>query len=279
MSWPGRAIRGGLRRLGWSLERVRPAPTARVIFHAHYRGRPFACFEDEPVSEAILTGRGWDPQLPEILAGLAGAAGPHVVEVGANVGASLVPLAAEFPRLAFHCLEPVPEFFALLEANARSYAAPNLTLYNRALGPRDGEEIEIRIGYGTAGLSSLVTHHADMGLLRVASETLDRFVGERRMALLKLDVDGHELGVLRGAGSVLRRDHPKIFMEYSLAYLHDVGARPDELRDLLAPIGYDRISLFDPYGRRLGTTASFEELERRARATEQYLDVLLEVSA
>jgi FkbM family methyltransferase len=275
----GRALRGGLRRLGWSLERVQPAPVARVVLHAHYRGRPFQCFKDEAVSEAILTGRGWDPELPEILAGLGDPGRPHVVEVGANIGASLVPLADAFPHLAFHCVEPVPEFFALLEANARSYGAPNVTLYNRALGPRDGEEVEIRIGYGTAGLASLVTHHADMGRIRVPSETLDRFVGEKRVGLLKLDVDGHELGVLRGAGGVLRRDRPKIFMEYSLAYLRDVGASPDELAELLAAAGYDRITIFDPHGRPLGTAASFEELERRARATEQYVDVLLEASA
>jgi FkbM family methyltransferase len=250
-----------------------------VVFHAHYRGRPFQCFKGEPVSEAILTGRGWDPQLPEILAGLRGPGAPQVVEVGANIGASLVPIAADFPHLGFHCLEPVPEFFALLEANARTYGAPNVALYNRALGPRDGEEIEIRIGYGTAGLSSLVTHHADMGSIRVASETLDHFVGEDRVALLKLDVDGHELGVLRGAERVLRRDRPKIFMEYSLSYLRDVGASPDEIGDLLAAAGYDRIAIFDPDGRPLGTAGSFAELERRARAIDQYVDVLLEASA
>ncbi len=278
MSLLGRVVRGGLRCLGWSIERVRPAPTSRVVFQAHYRGRPFQCFKDEPVSEGILTGRGWDPELPEILVGLHDPARPHVVEVGANIGASLVPLAAGFPHLRFHCIEPVPEFFALLEENAKSYAAPNVTLYNRALGPRDDEELEIRIGYGTAGLSSLVTHHADMGRIRVASETLDRFVGENRVALLKLDVDGHELGVLQGAGGVLRRDLPKIFMEYSLSYLRDVGASPGELADLLAARGYDRITIFDPHGRRLGSAASFAELERRARATDHYVDVLLEVS-
>jgi FkbM family methyltransferase len=275
----GRAIRGGLRRLGWSLERVRPAPAARVVFHAHYRGRRFECFKDEPVSEAILTGRGWDPQLPEILALLTDPARPHVIEVGANVGASLVPVAAEFPHLAFHCVEPVPEFFALLEENARTFAAPNLRLYHRALGPRDGEEVEIRVGYGTAGLSRLVTHHADMGRIRVASETLDTFAGEKRVGLLKLDVDGYELGVLRGATRVLRRDRPRIFMEYSLPYLRDVGASPGEVRDLLAPAGYDRITIFDAWGRRLATTRSYEELERTARETEQYVDVLLEASA
>lgn len=279
MSLAGRVVRGGLRRLGWSLEPVRPAPTERVVFLAHYRGRPFACFKDEPVSEAILTGRAWDPQLAGILAGLTDPARPHVVEVGANIGASLVPLAADHPRLAFLCLEPVPEFFALLERNVRSYAPPNLEVHPRALGPRDGEEIEIQVGYGTAGLSKLVKHHADMGRIRVASETLDRFVGERRVGLLKLDVDGHELGVLRGARGVLRRDRPKIFMEYSLGYMRDVGASPDEVRDLLSADGYDRITVYDPDGVLLATTRSWEDLEAWARRTPHYVDVLLEAAS
>jgi FkbM family methyltransferase len=237
------------------------------------------CFKDEAVSEAILTGGSWDAQLPQILGRLADREHRHVVEVGANIGASLLPLAADFPRLAFHCIEPVPEFFALLAENARSFGTPNVMLYNLALGPRDGDEVEIRVGYGTAGLSSLVTHHADMGSLRLRSRTLDTFVGEKRVLLVKLDVDGHELGVLRGAAGVLRRDRPAIFMEYSPAYLRDVGASPREIRELLAAAGYDRITMWDPAGRELGAARSFEELEHTARRTEYYVDVLLETSA
>ena len=66
-----------------------------------------------------------------------------------------------------------------------------------------------------------------------------------RADLIKLDVDGGELDVLRGATAVLRRFSPRIVMELS-PYVHEEhGLRPepaggsfDELVELLASHGY-----------------------------------------
>lgn len=274
MFWRG--VNWLLRRIGYRLMPLEGPKHERVVVDAHYRGHRFRCFQGDPISNAILTGRGWDRQLEEILTGLELEAGTHVIEVGANIGASLIPIASGFPRLTFHCIEPVPDFFELLRQNAGSFAAENVNLYHTAIGSLEGEEVEIHVGYGTAGLSSLVYFHAEMGTLRVPSQTLDSFAADRQVALLKIDVDGHELNVLRGATQLLQRDRPLIFMEYSPTYMRDAGIEPAELRDLFEGAGYDRSRVWDNEGTLLAEDASWQVLEQFAAQTHPYLDVLLQ---
>ncbi len=147
-----------LRALGYEVRRLRPpAPkpadlATRRVATAFYRGHPFKCFLGDYLGESILTGAVWDEELGQILDRLAPLLGQgHLVEVGANIGASLLPIASKYPRLTFHCIEPVPEFFSLLQENARSVGAPNVELHNIAVGAVDGAVIELQVQEGTAG--------------------------------------------------------------------------------------------------------------------------------
>jgi hypothetical protein len=62
--------------------------------------------------------------------------------------------------------------------------------------------------------------------------TVDRIVGRRRVSVMKVDVEGWEKEVLRGAQTVLRRDQPILYLEVS-------DARHErDLRQLLNDLGY-----------------------------------------
>ena len=65
---------------------------------------------------------------------------------------------------------------------------------------------------------------------------------------MKLDVDGHELHVLRGARDMLKRSRPVIVMELAPYTLEERGEDPRNLLDLLDEVGY---ALFDLSGRLL----------------------------
>ncbi len=64
-----------------------------------------------------------------------------------------------------------------------------------------------------------------------------------------------------------------------MPYMRDVNTSPEQIRDLLRPLGYDRIKVWDNNGEYLASTDSWEELEKLARETDQYVDVLLESGA
>ena len=70
--------------------------------------------------------------------------------------------------------------------------------------------------------------------------TLDavlREAGAAHVNFVKMDVDGHECGVLRGARETLRQQ-PTILMELAPYVLDETGASIEELVQILAEAGY-----------------------------------------
>jgi FkbM family methyltransferase len=145
------------------------------------------------------------------------ASGPIIFDVGANQGQyaeQVLKVVGNKARL--HCFEPSQTTFAHLLQRLGSY--PNVTLYNVGLGEAQ-ENCTLFTGASDSGLASLYRRRLDhFGISLDAEEqvflkTLDGFCEEnaiKTIHLLKLDVEGHELGVLRGAQKLIKAGAIKI---------------------------------------------------------------------
>jgi FkbM family methyltransferase len=85
--------------------------------------------------------------------------------------------------------------------------------------------------------------HGGVGLPTTGATvtTLDHLVSELGLKFvhyLKLDVDGHEVEVLRGASETLRRFKPLIFFEHSPYGIAEKGYDPNEITEALSAAGY-----------------------------------------
>lgn len=275
--------RKSLNRLGYQISRLPvkspppPAPTERRIATAHYHGQPFQCFLDDCIGEYILTGKGWDNQLASILSQLGE---QHktgdIVEIGANIGASFVPIAKQFPQFQFHCVEPVPAFYTLLEYNAAHSNSNNLHLYPIAVSATVGEQIEIHTQIGTAGAIAEYDGHQNLGAKIFTSTTIDEQFADQTIQLLKIDVDGFEHQVLHGAKNTLQRCQPWIFMEFHAHLMDKMGTDPHTITSQLQQAGYNYIYAWDNVGKEIGLITDFAALIQQARATHCYLDILLQ---
>jgi FkbM family methyltransferase len=155
-----------------------------------------------------------------------------VFDVGANVGWWTVPLARRLARgggrvVAF---EPVPANRARLEwAIAANAVGAQVQVAAVALGDAPGElgmwlkSEETGAGSGTA---ALVTGDGPSHL-RVPVVTLDAWTAEQgltRCDLMKLDIEGAELMMLRGAERFIAATRPLIFGEFEAYWLSTFGA-------------------------------------------------------
>ena len=137
--------------------------------------------------------------------------GDTVIDVGANVGymslAMMARLAREGRLFAF---EPQPGVVDELASNIAAARArfPGVDAIVRAEALSDTA--------GTAGLLLPAGSHDNRGLAHIGAvddgipvpmRRLDEFAGELGpdVALMKIDVEGHEPAVLRGAGALLER--------------------------------------------------------------------------
>ena len=156
-----------------------------------------------------------------------------VVDVGAHKGSFARRIAKIFPCAHLLCVEPQPEPFAELERWA-SGLGRRVTTFQGALGDRIGSVTMRRLADHLPSSSILAatptmrklfpaTQRAD--LIEVPLTTLDVLLTDRDAAyssdlLLKLDVQGYEMAVLRGAERSLARMRA-IIIEVSLLPLYE----------------------------------------------------------
>jgi FkbM family methyltransferase len=140
--------------------------------------------------------------------------GGLVVDVGANEGWFVANVLKLAPGARVIAVEPTPEPLARLRE--RFAGAGNVTIVPKALTPEPGT-VTMRVPKGShTGSSLLVPRKSNDELygsddwsiaeeVQVEAATLDDVVGDRDVTLLKLDVQGGELGVLAGGERTLRR--------------------------------------------------------------------------
>ncbi|HLA63333.1 MAG TPA: FkbM family methyltransferase [Rhodothermales bacterium] len=163
--------------------------------------------------------------------------GAVVADVGANVG-YYTRLAAHLvgPTGAVHAFEPTPHAYRLLELNAADL--PCVQAHRLALSDHDGETtIYVR---ASGDLSSLAGGDgAEAVPVRVAR--LDTaLAGVERLDFLKVDVEGFEPEVLRGAQRAMEVHRPVVTFEYLDEFAAERGFGLADFDAMLEPLGYTR---------------------------------------
>ncbi len=164
--------------------------------------------DDNPatVKRRLLRGRPWEPHVLRELARYL-APGDIALDVGAHIGSMTVPMArlvgAEGTVYAF---EPQKKIYRELVHNLELNEVTNAVPLRFALSSKPGivemDPIVERDGRVSVGEGGDV----------VEARTIDSF-GFSDVALMKIDVEGHEADVLRGAERTIDALHPVIIIE------------------------------------------------------------------
>lgn len=200
--------------------------------------------------EAYATGR-FDDDLLVAVCGLVGTGPATLVDAGANVGLWTVPLARHAAAAggAVVAFEPLAANVARLRDNVElNGLADVVTVHELGLSSRRGRcrltlREDFAAGATTGNAAIAIDDGQDDGFpveevdVAPLDELAPSFPG--RVALVKMDVEGHEDRVLEGARRTLRRDRPTIVLEWNPVYYERRGTGPTRrLEAAVAGLGY-----------------------------------------
>lgn len=175
--------------------------------------------------------------------------GDVVLDIGANIGAHTLLLAKAVGAVGrVIAFEPTDYAFSKLSQNAglNKELADRIQCMQYMLVDSEIQDSPTPALYSSWPLEGEgVRHNLHQGRLMTTSgakpRTLDSVIlsiGLARVDCIKLDIDGFECGMLRGAREVLTRWHPTIIMELAPYALEEQGASLSELIHLLKEHGY-----------------------------------------
>jgi FkbM family methyltransferase len=168
-----------------------------------------------------------------------------IFDVGANIGQSVDRYHRFFPEASITSFEPVAENYAKLQQVAAGI--PKARALRFALGEEFGQA-KIYVPDETQ-MSTLLPEGSDQPAQAVSVETFDRVreqLGVPFVDLLKMDVEGFELQVIRGASRSLGAS--KVGMIYAEAGLRDDNTCHTHFGSLYAalrPYGFRSFGLYD----------------------------------
>ena len=162
--------------------------------------------------------------------------GDVFLDIGANIG-YLTKVGARLvgEQGAVFAFEPMPDALRVLKENTR--ALNNVKLYQTALSDKKGSGDFSVNKYGNT--SSLGENPGARRTIQVPIDTLDNSLkDEKRIDVIKIDVEGFELEVLRGATAILAQHRPLLYFEVIPDYTKERSIEIDDFNSLLVPYGY-----------------------------------------
>ncbi len=172
----------------------------------------------------------------------------NCIDVGCHTGSFLehmLQIASQGTHFGF---EPLPQLYAELVGHYRS--RPNVRLYELALGDKVGrttfQHVVSNPGYSGFRIRRYNRPNETVCEISVKLDRLDNVIPDGLpIHFMKIDVEGAELQVFRGAVETIRRNRPTMVFEHGLGAADFYSTSPEEVYDLLVSACDLRLFLMD----------------------------------
>lgn len=166
-----------------------------------------------------------------------------VIDVGAHIGLVSLPASRVVaPSGTVYAFEPAAANLEYLREHVRLNAADNIEIIDALMGPVDADKVTFYERDIPTGQNSVVVKrdHDEYRQTARSQVTLDSFCSQRGLEpdVIKIDVEGAELGVLRGGMRTLQRSRPKIFLSVHPRELELLGHHVREVAEVLDTLDY-----------------------------------------
>lgn len=177
---------------------------------------------------------------------------PKVIfDVGANYGQTAEYYSASFPDAQIYSFEPIKDSFDKLVANTKTLT--NVKCFHKAFGEMESA-VEISLfGENQSQLNSLknINSNLESGAAKeeISVTTIDLFLKSdniKKIDLLKIDTEGYELEVLKGAADSIKSGKVKLILcEVALSAANKRNTPVCEVINFLQGYNYTLLGLYD----------------------------------
>ena len=170
-------------------------------------------------------------------------------DVGANIGLTSAPFLRDIPTCSVVSFEPSPHALPyLLKTQAGSPFGSRWKVIGKALGNQIGQAEFYTTGLEKSAFDGFrdTRRGGKKEIVQVPVTTLDsewEGLGRPAVSVVKIDVEGTELGVLQGGVCCVRAEQPAIFLEWKGVNLKAAECPPAALLDWAANERYQIYSL------------------------------------
>ncbi len=197
---------------------------------------------DQIISRTLYVYGGYEPELQRLMSKM-NLHGAICLDIGANIGLHTIAMSELVGDTGkVFAFEPEEHNYRLLEHNLRINSITNVVLSQSAVSDTEGVcQIGLNpVNYGDHRVSTAAP--GEWATREVAMTTVDaslRELPENSIRFIKIDVQGHELHVLRGMENTLKRNPDAIMMiEIAPDLLSNAGTSATEVMSYLYDLGF-----------------------------------------
>jgi len=152
--------------------------------------------------------------------------------VGAHKGEILELFIKKAPNVRHYAFEPIPELYN----NLKKKFSDRCNVFPFALSDKEGESgfqyVKNAPAYSGILKRRYAIQHPDIEELKVELKRLDSVIPDDvKVGFIKIDVEGAEFLVLKGAKEILKRDKPWVIFECGLGASDYYGTKPEDVFD------------------------------------------------
>jgi FkbM family methyltransferase len=221
----------------------------KSVLSIKFKGIDVFYSEGTSLVQRLVKDGDYEPEVVEaIFENMRNCSNPIFIDIGANIGLISIAVLNKLPKTKIFAFEPGPHQYQLLKKTIEHNNLHTISLSPLALSNEKGiTTFCIHSSNDASGDGFIDTERAGKTKkIKVETDTLDNWWHEMKkpaVDFIKMDTEGSEYYILKGAELLLKALKPKILIEINLKNIKNYPFTSEDLFQLIESIGYNVYSM------------------------------------